>query len=786
MTNITIASNETSTTPVLLDELGDSLTVFGQLETEDTPSVITQDNLNRIFIDTNGIISSVDTDGNLNGSDTGIQVEGTNTIVDNQGSINGDFNGINVANGGEASAVIFNRGIITSDSRPINLGGDEGTVINSGQILSTADPRNGTVYSDVTANTFFIDNLSEGIIDVGEGNNGDAISLELGAEVDGAVINQGLVQGRGLPDGAPDNQTNQAAAVRLYWVSASGADTSVFHGNIENSGTLTAENGATVLIENRTQLNGSIINSGTIEGGTVENGQLAIDASKAEGNVSIVNSGTIDGDVVLSAGNDLYDGSQGTVSGTVLGNAGNDLLAGGESEDRLQGGSGNDFLADGNGDDIVQGGRGNDFFSNLDGGDDTLAGGSGNDFVRSGSGNKTIQSGSGNDLNLGGDGADLIDGGSGLNLAFGGGGSDRFVLSSGGLQAIADFTDGEDFFVLEEGLTLDQINILPTLIGTSIQVADTGEQIATLVSVAPDLISAEDFQAGAQTATDTATAASTTPVDNVRQGTAVVDVIQGTAGKDFLNGNDGDDSIMDPAGQDFINGDNGNDVINGGSDEDVINGGAGNDVLLGNDFLNGDGGSDVIRAGDGNDFLNGGGGSDRLFGNGGQDFINGDGGSDHLFGGEGADLISGGQGRDRLFGNGGTDALNGGRGDDLLFGGAGFDDLNGGQGDDTLVGTNLSATDIDALTGGEGQDTFILGNEQGNFYSNAGAQDFALIVDFNPEDLLVLNGSAADFSLDNVAQNGFSGVGIFDSEQDLIAIAQGFELDLTAGYVDYV
>lgn len=194
------------------------------------------------------------------------------------------------------------------------------------------------------------------------------------------------------------------------------------------------------------------------------------------------------------------------------------------------------------------------FYLNLEsGGNDILEGGAGNDFVRAESGHRTIKGDTGNDLLLGEEGKNFIDGGLGINILSGGGGSDRFSLLAGGFQAITDFTDGEDFLVLEEGLTFEQINVLPTLIGTSIQVAETGEHIAALISVAPDLISAEDFkEAGEPAANIVGTnSASATQADNVRQGTSEDDVIEGIDGEDFLNGGDGDD---------FINGDRGDDV----------------------------------------------------------------------------------------------------------------------------------------------------------------------------------------------------------------------------------
>ncbi|MEA5506600.1 hypothetical protein VB735_26565 [Halotia wernerae UHCC 0503] len=352
MSNINIPDGQVVTEGVILDEFGESLKVAGKLVTDATqPAVLTQNTLNKIDVKESGMIK---------GENTAIQVEGIASLINNYGTIDGNFNGINIANGDVASARINNIGKITSGSRAINIGGVGGILINKGLITTSADPRNGTVYGDVTAKNIEIKNYSTGVIDVGEGLNGDAISLELGAEVNGSVINQGLVQGRGLPDGAPDNQTNQAAAVRLYWVSASGSETSVFNGNIENSGTLAAENGAAVLIENRTQLNGSIINSGLIDGGATVNGKLAIAASEAEGNIQVRNRGTINGDILLSADNDRYNGRGGKVNGTVYGGDGNDTLIGGNEKDILVGGLGNDILVGNGGNDLLDGGTGSD------------------------------------------------------------------------------------------------------------------------------------------------------------------------------------------------------------------------------------------------------------------------------------------------------------------------------------------------------------------------------------------------------------------------------------------
>jgi Ca2+-binding RTX toxin-like protein len=87
----------------------------------------------------------------------------------------------------------------------------------------------------------------------------------------------------------------------------------------------------------------------------------------------VVNSGTINGDVALSAGNDVYDGSEGTTNGIVFGFDGNDTLIGGDGNDTLIGGAGNDLLIGGEGNDTLVGGVGRDrFLLSLNSGTDTI------------------------------------------------------------------------------------------------------------------------------------------------------------------------------------------------------------------------------------------------------------------------------------------------------------------------------------------------------------------------------------------------------------------------------
>ena len=312
---------------------------YGHLIAENGSAVIIEERvkLNGDIINSGSIATANPENGVGINLENGSQFTGT---IFNSGTINGGFTGVNFDNGGQVAGTLINEGLITSTSRPLNIGGSDIEIINLGEISTTADPRNGVVYSDQTANNFTIDNQS--LIDVGEGNNGDAIALQLGAEVNGSVTNSGLVQGRGLPDGTPDNQTNQAAAVRLY--RGDSTDLAIFNGEISNSGTLAAENGAAIIIEAEVKLNGKILNTGTISGGFQGDYQLAIDGSQASGSITLNNQGAIKGDVLLTVGDDYYDGSQGNVIGKIAAGAGDDTLLGGHEDDLFVGSIGNDLL----------------------------------------------------------------------------------------------------------------------------------------------------------------------------------------------------------------------------------------------------------------------------------------------------------------------------------------------------------------------------------------------------------------------------------------------------------
>ena len=120
---------------------------------------------------------------------TAIQVNGSNAYIHNAGQIAGGFNGVNFANGGVSSGVLVNgrSGVISSDSRAVNIDGSGVDLFNFGRIVGTGDQRNGTIYSDATADDYSIVNGHRAVVDAGAGNQGAGIALQTG-EVDGDTV----------------------------------------------------------------------------------------------------------------------------------------------------------------------------------------------------------------------------------------------------------------------------------------------------------------------------------------------------------------------------------------------------------------------------------------------------------------------------------------------------------------------------------------------------------------------------------------------------------------------
>jgi Ca2+-binding RTX toxin-like protein len=153
----------------------------------------------------------------------------------------------------------------------------------------------------------------------------------------------------------------------------------------------------------------------------------------------------------------------------VVDNSTPNVINGTPGNDNLTGTSGNDIINGSEGDDLLTGLRGNDF----------LNGGDGNDILSGGKGSDTLNGGLGND-----------------NLV-GGAGKDVFVLGVGlGVDTISDFTNSQDTIQLINGLTFGQLSISPETNGILIRVASSGEVLASLTGVAPNLLGSEDFISG--------------------------------------------------------------------------------------------------------------------------------------------------------------------------------------------------------------------------------------------------------------------------------------------------
>ena len=150
----------------------------------------------------------------------------------------------------------------------------------------------------------------------------------------------------------------------------------------------------------------------------------------------------------------------------LVGSPGNDEIVGNELANSILGGAGNDTITGGRGSDILDGGEGNDY----------------------------IYGGKGLDVLTGGGGDDLLWGGQGNDTIISGLGRDRIVLQpDGGTDTIVDFADGVDLLVLVQGLRFEQLSIAPSVNGTEIRLASTGQVLAMLPGIALSSIGQSDF-----------------------------------------------------------------------------------------------------------------------------------------------------------------------------------------------------------------------------------------------------------------------------------------------------
>ena len=214
----------------------------------------------------------------------GTSFQGTLT---NSGTISGVNNGLYFGNpvtvgGGDHTGGVVNNlagGVISSDSRALNIDGIGLAINNAGTILGTGDQRNGAVYADSTAQGFTLNNELGGVIDAGAGNLGAGFSVELASAANGGnaftIVNDGTIQGRG---DAPAGLATAGDGLRFERTRVNGVldatTDGLFVGDITNTGLIASEaaNGTAGAIRfvNGTSFEGTLTNSGTITG--VQNG----------------------------------------------------------------------------------------------------------------------------------------------------------------------------------------------------------------------------------------------------------------------------------------------------------------------------------------------------------------------------------------------------------------------------------------------------------------------------------------------------------------------------------
>lgn len=207
---------------------------------------------------------------------------------------------------------------------------------------------------------------------------------------------------------------------------------------------------------------------------------------------------TPDEDLLFAgAGKDLSLGHQG--NDTLLGEADNDTLWGGKDDDLLFGDndidtlSGNDLLIGGVGNDTVVGNGGDDTIygdntdSSLADMNDLLIGGVGNDLIHGNNGRDSLAGDAGNDSLFGGKGDDILSGGLGNDFIITGIGSDLIYLGiNQGVDIITDFQSGVDHLILEDTLTIGQLQFSGRDGATVIIDRNNNQELAILQNVSPE------------------------------------------------------------------------------------------------------------------------------------------------------------------------------------------------------------------------------------------------------------------------------------------------------------
>ena len=521
----------------------------------------------------------------------GINFQGSLT---NAGTIAGVQNGVYFGTGDHTGGSFVNSGVVSSDSRALNIDGEGLDVVNSGAILGTGDQRNGTVYADGTADNYTFTNT--GLVDAGIGNNGSAVALQTGDVagdvVSAAIFNEGVLQGRG--DAVEGNTVGDG--LRLF----SGQEDASFAGLVQNDGVIAGSEdsdvAAGIRIDGGLNLLGAILNEGEING-TVN----AIDATEA-GDVTFVNDddGVVNGNVLLGAGDDVVV-DLGQINGVVDGGAGDDVLIAGNGDNVLVGGLGNDFIEGGDGVDTAD-------FSDQDVAVNVNLGANGNGTATRETGFST----SVQDVVVGaslqptaniGDGAGFVSEALAGNLYYNihtadfpggeirgqlevvsdtGTGHGRVIELAGSLDASQEPGPTSDSAATGEATLTIRFNEAGEVVYSS-ELSVTGLDEADLLTPVPGVVSAihlHNAPAGINgpIAQDTLVDAGATIDAGATTGVSGLDVIDEVFETDVLSSIE---NVIGSNDGDVITGSNADNTLSGESGDDVLNGQGGDDLLLG-------------------------------------------------------------------------------------------------------------------------------------------------------------------------------------------------------------
>ena len=454
-------------------------------------------------------------------------------LIANSGLISGSRNGLYIGNA-EHDLQIINTGQIESGSRVVNLDGDNVTLSNQGNIVGTGNQRNGTIYLDGTADNITVNN--QGLVDAGEGNLGDAISIQVGATGDASsenidIVNSGLLQGRGDgPDVFAGGRVASNGSSGLRFFNGAGESGATVTGSVVNQGTITAEVNVGflggVVVEDGVAFEGQIANSGLISG--PRNGLYI---GNADHDLQIVNTGQIESGsrAVNLDGDNITLINQGSILGT---------------DDQRNG----TVYLDGTADNIT--------VNNQQGVIDAGAGNSGSGV--------SVQVGTANGL---GDGLDD------LELA-------ANIVNSGLIQGRGEgnVPAGVRLFV-GSGLTEATFtgNITNEVNGVIASEQQAGILIGPGVIFDGQIINNGTITGGNGLAIDADDALGSVNVLNA--GILNGDVRLGAGNDRFIQISTDDVIVNGGLGEDEITGGDGNDILNGGSHDDLLTGGLGSDTF---------------------------------------------------------------------------------------------------------------------------------------------------------------------------------------------------------------